>query len=127
MRFTFAHYQISTSNLRHALKYTGIPEFQKFTYATLLLWKTNICTCFANQKKPEDFWFYEKRWEAKIAFHVCFAVCTYKGSVPPKQWAAPFLGATPAIGFELYLWEAVLYLNLLHVSINKMCPKVSEV
>lgn len=91
---------------------------------------------FINLKKHEEgFWSYEKREKAKIAFHVCFALSCYWGSVHPEQGEWPH--QTPSLRstlitsasnhccFGLCPWASVLYLRLFCASLSKMCPKVS--
>lgn len=73
----------------------------------------------------------KKKVEKQKAFSVCFAGNPHGG----KQRVAPpnslpenttSISASSCQGFEGSLGAAVFYLNLFCVSINKMCPKISE-
>ena len=99
--------------------------------------RPTLVSVFTNWKKSkEDFHFYEKRQEGKIALSICFcSELLYRQHTPNAARVAlpsSFLGATLSIpasschSFELYMWASVLCLNLFFVSINNMCPKVSK-
>ena len=65
--------------------------FKSSLYATSLLQKTYISTCFFTSPKISegDFCFYEKRPPAKTAFTVSFAGIHYRGSAHPEQQERP--------------------------------------
>ena len=107
------------------------PCFLKIHYTPLHFYeRPTLVPVFTNRKKfEEDFCFYEKRWKAKIALGICFAVNCFTVSTHPEQENWHHQAPSPAIvlglkphRFEMCLWASVIYLNIFCVSVNKMCP-----
>lgn len=61
------------------------PFFRSSLFTTLLLKKIYIGRFLFAKESEEDFQFYEKRLEVKVAFSVCFAANHDRGSGHPQQ------------------------------------------
>lgn len=106
----------------HLFEKELIPDILSFLTVTLghFFFKNDLhlAPVFTNQTKfKEDFPLSQKMVESENTFSICFAAAFTEHqdhlSIRPHS-------------FEMCLWAAVPYLNVLCVSIRKRCSKVSE-
>ena len=112
------------------------PAFPKFALRRFAFTKDLHQYLFLlTERNPKKTFAFTKKWrKAYTAFSICFAAGRYGGSVhleQPRQAPSPGTILTQPFGikcrtFEQCLRAWALYLDLFCVSVNKMCPKVSE-